>query len=47
MAIKKNYAATFKAEVAIAAIKGYKGNAEICSEYKIPSTNLQQWRDKR
>lgn len=46
MTTKKNYTAEFKAKVAIDAIKGKKGNAQICSEYKIPSTNLQQWRDK-
>jgi transposase len=43
---KKNYAPEFKAKVAIEAIKGEKGNAEICSEYKIPGTNLQQWKCK-
>lgn len=46
MAIKKNYAAEFKAMVAIEGIKGKKGNAEICSEYKIPGTNLQIWKEK-
>lgn len=46
MAAKKNYTAEFKAMVAIEAIKGQKGNAEICSEFKIPATNLHGWRDK-
>ncbi len=46
MRTKKNYAAEFKAKVVIDVIKGQKGNAEICSEYNIPATNLQQWKDK-
>ena len=46
MAVKKNYTAEFKAMVAIEAIKSKKGNAEICSEFKIPATNLHEWRDK-
>lgn len=43
---KKNYAPEFKAKVAIEAIRGEKGTAEICSEYNIPTTNLHQWKDK-
>ena len=46
MARKTNYAPEFKARVAIEAIKGVKGKAEICSEYKIPATTLCQWIDK-
>ena len=46
MSVKKHYEAEFKARVAIEAIKEQKGVAEICSEYKIPNTNLYQWRDK-
>ncbi len=46
MGTKKNYTAEFKAKVAIAAIKGEKGAAEICSEFNIPSTNLIEWRNK-
>ncbi len=46
MTIKKNYEAEFKAKIAIEAIKSKKGTAEICSEYKIPVTNLYEWRDK-
>ena len=46
MGTKKSYTAEFKAAVAIAAIKGEKGTAEICSEFRIPSTNLQEWKNK-
>lgn len=46
MGIKKNYTADFKAQVVRAAIKGEKGAAEICSEFKIPPTNLREWKDK-
>ena len=46
MRTKKNYTAEFKAQVAIAAIKGEKGVAEICSEFNIPSTNLGEWKNK-
>lgn len=43
---KKNYDANFKAKVALESIRNEKVSAEICSEYKIPSTNLYEWRDK-
>ena len=46
MSIKKNYEPEFKAKVALEAIKNQKAVAELCSEYKIPSTNLYEWRDK-
>ncbi len=46
MGTKKNYSPEFKAKVALEAIKNQKGNAEICSEYQIPATNLYEWRDK-
>lgn len=46
MGTKKNYEPEFKAKVALEAIKDQKGTAEICSEYKIPATNLYEWRDK-
>ena len=42
----KKYTAAFKAKVAIEAVKEMKTSAEICSEYKIPSTNLYEWRDR-
>lgn len=46
MGKKKNYTAEFKAKVALDAILSQKGKAEICSEYKIPATNLYDWKDK-
>ncbi len=42
----KNYDAGFKAKVAIEALKGDKSNVELCAEYKIPNTNLYDWKDK-
>lgn len=46
MTVKKNYEATFKAKIALEAIKSQKTTAEIYTEYKIPATNLYEWRDK-
>ena len=43
---KTNYTAEFKAKVVMESIKGSKGNAELCSDYKIPVTTFQQWKDK-
>jgi transposase len=43
---KKTYNAEFKAKVALEAIKNQNGIAQICSEFKVPSTNLYDWRDK-
>ncbi len=45
MATKK-YEPELKAKIALEAIKNQKSTAEICSEYKIPSTNLYDWRDR-
>lgn len=45
MSSKKIYEAKFKAAVAIEAIKEKKTTVEICSDYKIPQTNLYEWRD--
>lgn len=42
----KSYSPEFKAKVVLEAIKGQKGKAEICSEYKIPATNLSDWTEK-
>lgn len=46
MVKKKNYEASFKAKIAIEGIKNIKSSAEICSEHKIPLTNLYDWRDR-
>ena len=45
MSSKKIYEAKFKAAVAIEAIKEKKTTVEICSDYKMPQTNLYEWRD--
>jgi transposase-like protein len=43
---KKRYEPNFKARVALECIKNIKSTIEICSEYKIPATNLYEWRDR-
>lgn len=43
---KSNYTAEFKAKVVIDSMRGTKSNAELCSNYKIPVTTFQQWKDK-
>jgi transposase len=45
MAIKR-YEPELKAKIALEAIKNQKSTAEICSEYKVPATNLYDWRDR-
>ena len=45
MATKK-YEPELKAKIALEATKNQKSTAEICSEYKIPSTNLYDWSDR-
>lgn len=45
MATKK-YEPELKAKIALEAIKNQKSTSEICSEYKIPSTNLYDWGDR-
>jgi hypothetical protein len=42
MASLRSYAPDLKARRVIEAIKSQKGKAEICSEYKIPATNLAE-----
>lgn len=42
----KKYSAKLKAEVAFSVLKGTKSDLELCSEYKIPKTNLYEWKQK-
>ncbi len=42
----KKYSVKLKTEVAINALKEAKSDLELCSEYKIPKTNLYQWKQK-
>lgn len=38
------YSQEFKAEVALAAVKGQKSDNQICSEYDISEDSLSQWK---
>ena len=40
----KKYSSTFKAKVALEAIKGQKTMNEISSEYRVHSTHITQWK---
>jgi putative transposase len=42
--MKKRYEATFKARVAIEAIKGEKTMTELASQYKVHPNQISQWR---
>lgn len=41
--IVKNYDKSLKAKIALEAHKGEKSILEICSEYKVPKTNVHDW----
>jgi transposase len=43
---KKCYEPHFKAKLALECIRNAKSIIEISSEYKVPATNLHEWRDK-
>lgn len=42
--IRKNYSASFKVKVALAAIKGDKTMAQLASEFGVHSNQIQQWK---
>ena len=42
--IRKNHDATFKARVALEAVKGEKTLAELSSEYSVHANQIGQWR---
>ena len=42
--IRKNHDATFKARVALEAVKGEKTLAELSSEYSVHANRIGQWR---
>ena len=44
--IKKRYSSTFKAKVALEAIKGADTVSAICSRYSIHPTQVNRWKDK-
>lgn len=41
---RRRYAASFKAQVAMEALKGIRTMAELSGEYKIHSTQIQGWK---
>ena len=44
--MRKKHPSSFKAQVAVEALKGFKTLAEISSEYKIHSNQISQWKKK-
>ena len=42
--IRKKYLPTFKAKVALEAIKGEKTSAELASEYKVHPQQIRRWK---
>lgn len=46
MSIKKQYEPGFKSKLAIELISDKKSVVEISSEYKVPQTNLHEWKAK-
>ena len=44
--MRKGYDATFKARVALEALKGEKTMAQLSSEFGVHTNQIRQWRDK-
>jgi putative transposase len=44
--IRKRFSATFKAKVAVEALKGEKTIAELSSEYGVHGNQIRQWKKK-
>ncbi len=44
--LRKNHDSTFKAKVALEAIKGEKTMAQISSEYGVHANQIRQWRQR-
>lgn len=41
---RRNHSASFKAKVALAAVKGDKTTAELIRQYQVHSTQITQWK---
>ena len=46
MSTKKSYDSSFKAELALKLLKEEKSILELSAEYKVPQTNLSEWKNK-
>ena len=44
--IRKNYPASFKVKVALAAVKGDKTLAQLASEFGVHTNQIQQWKKR-
>ncbi len=44
--IRKNYPASFKVKVALAALKGDKTLAQLASEFSVHANQIQQWKQR-
>jgi transposase len=44
--IRKNYPASFKVKVALAALKGDKTLAQLASEFGVHTNQIQQWKKR-
>ena len=44
--IRKNYPASFKVKVALAAVKGDKTLAQLASEFSVHTNQIQQWKKR-
>ena len=41
---RRNHGATFKAQVALAAVKGDKTLAELAEQFRVPPTQITEWK---
>ncbi len=41
---RRNHGATFKAQVAVAAVKGDKTLAELAEQFRVPPTPITEWK---
>jgi transposase len=41
---RRNHGATFKAQVALAAVKGEKTVAELAEQFSVPPTQITEWK---
>jgi transposase-like protein len=44
--MRRNHGATFKAQVALAAVKGDKTLAELAEQFSVPPTQINEWKQQ-